>query len=448
MTKYFNFSLLLCIFFIPLLGNDNAFFSIPAYICKILILLFVLFISIFWLINKFREKSPNNVLRNKIPYVKFLILIFLLFNFFSFFYSIEKFRTLTFVIELFVSVLLFLIIEDYLVTKERIFSLFTVLNISSAAVSIYGIYQYLQPYKIPAFTNYLFDKETPPDMYLILTNQLYLPLSNFLSPSLLAGFLIILMPLMIFSILTAQNNRKIVFNIICFAISCMGIFVTHFEIALIIFLGVLLFIAVNLHTSQNLQCLNRFLNILAISFLLCASLFIIPKSFAAIYPNANITYKLRLQNYKYAESNSMFHEYLLWWETALNIFYKNAMLGTGAGTFDIAFMNYEAAPNYTRFAHNNYFQIGAELGFIGLLLFLGLIFAVFTESIKPFRISRENNVLTLNFFLTLSFAEFIVYSFFESIWYCFSIRCVVMIIIGMLSSLQMSDDQDNLPTVT
>ncbi len=80
---------------------------------------------------------------------------------------------------------------------------------------------------------------------------------------------------------------------------------------------------------------------------------------------------------------------LLLWKVSLRIIENNPIIGIGFNRFSVAYNNYQAdyfAKGYgsdsekyfadnVRHAHNEYLQIGAETGLIGLLIFLGIIFS-------------------------------------------------------------------------
>jgi O-antigen ligase len=85
---------------------------------------------------------------------------------------------------------------------------------------------------------------------------------------------------------------------------------------------------------------------------------------------------------------------LLLWEVSLRIIEDNPIIGIGFNRFDVAYNNFQAdyfAKGYgsdseklladnVRHAHNEYLQIGAETGLIGLLIFFGIIFLAFKSS--------------------------------------------------------------------
>jgi len=86
---------------------------------------------------------------------------------------------------------------------------------------------------------------------------------------------------------------------------------------------------------------------------------------------------------------------LLLWKVSLNMIEENPLVGVGFNKFDVAYNNYQAdyfakgngsnteklLADNVRHAHNEYLQLGAEIGLIGLLIFLGIIFSAFKFSV-------------------------------------------------------------------
>jgi len=91
---------------------------------------------------------------------------------------------------------------------------------------------------------------------------------------------------------------------------------------------------------------------------------------------------------------------LLIWKTTLEMIKEKPIFGLGIGTFKILYLDYQASilrknPNYTKYvanakeSHNEYLQIGAELGIVGLGVFLYILF-IFYNSILYY-LEKKNN---------------------------------------------------------
>lgn len=114
---------------------------------------------------------------------------------------------------------------------------------------------------------------------------------------------------------------------------------------------------------------------------------------------------------------------LLIWKTTLEMIKDNPLLGAGIGTFKMNYLNYQAEylrenPGYIKYsgkageAHNEYLQMWAELGIIGLGLFI-LIFYFFYKTIFNFFKSSKNikdKAITLG--LVTGITSFLIHSLF------------------------------------
>lgn len=93
---------------------------------------------------------------------------------------------------------------------------------------------------------------------------------------------------------------------------------------------------------------------------------------------------------------------LNYWKDTLRIIRAFPWTGVGLGNFDLT---------YSRYAHNSYLQIWAEMGILGILSFLWLIIRVFKSAlpnlINPDKRSRTIGLMTAGFvFLAHNFLDF------------------------------------------
>lgn len=114
---------------------------------------------------------------------------------------------------------------------------------------------------------------------------------------------------------------------------------------------------------------------------------------------------------------------LLMWKTTFEMIKEKPLLGSGIGTFKMNYLDYQAEflkdnPYYVKYsgkageAHNEYLQILAELGIIGLGLFL-LIFYFFYKTIIDFYNNNKNvkeKIITLG--LVMGIICFLIHSLF------------------------------------
>lgn len=123
------------------------------------------------------------------------------------------------------------------------------------------------------------------------------------------------------------------------------------------------------------------------------------------------------------EQDPSINMHILKWKITLEMIKDRPILGSGIGTFKMDYLNYQAEflknnPDYIKYsgkageAHNEYLQIWAELGIIGLGLFL-LIFYCFYKTIIDFYNNNRNvkeKIITLG--LVLGITCFLIHCLF------------------------------------
>ena len=102
----------------------------------------------------------------------------------------------------------------------------------------------------------------------------------------------------------------------------------------------------------------------------------------------------------YEDKFSSLNPRLLIWNTTLEMVKNRPFLGIGIGLFKMDYLDYQASflkenPNYIKYgsrseeAHNEYLQLAAELGIIGLGIFLYIIFIFYRSALKFLKEKKE-----------------------------------------------------------
>lgn len=79
------------------------------------------------------------------------------------------------------------------------------------------------------------------------------------------------------------------------------------------------------------------------------------------------------------------------WRVSLELLKNRPLTGYGYGTFFAAhYIEYQVNETYTRFAHNHYLQLAAELGLPGIGLFIGFMVASLRLTIKQLKKQSKN----------------------------------------------------------
>jgi len=82
------------------------------------------------------------------------------------------------------------------------------------------------------------------------------------------------------------------------------------------------------------------------------------------------------------------------WKAGLRMFADRPLLGVGVGAYETAYgVKYGGKEGPWFSAHNAYVQTGADLGFFGILAYLGLMFYIYRQSNLVIRSPREENYL-------------------------------------------------------
>ena len=108
-----------------------------------------------------------------------------------------------------------------------------------------------------------------------------------------------------------------------------------------------------------------------------------------------------------------------WWET-LRIIREHPFLGIGPGNFDIV---------HSRFSHNSYLQVWAEMGIMGIVSLIWFISALGMNVLKNIRNSRDSNTVAC---LAASAASFCLHNLIDFSFFMPEISLLWWIICGLL----------------
>jgi O-antigen ligase/Tfp pilus assembly protein PilF len=113
----------------------------------------------------------------------------------------------------------------------------------------------------------------------------------------------------------------------------------------------------------------------------------------------------------------------LMWRVTFEMFKDNLLFGLGIGTFKYHYLDYQAVylqknPQYIKYAgkaaeaHNEYLQLASEIGIVGLVLFLAIIFLFYYFVYQWFEKSGENRKKMTVFGLILGITCFLIHCMF------------------------------------
>ncbi len=137
------------------------------------------------------------------------------------------------------------------------------------------------------------------------------------------------------------------------------------------------------------------------------------------------------------------------WRGTLAMAQANAMLGTGLGTYEIAYPRY-AMVGFTRLAHNSYLQLSAEAGAPALILLVGtlgtLAWTVLRRERNAFAVVDGWDARVLRAGLAGAVAAGLARNLIDSDWSIFACLSTFWAVVGVLLALTVSSSPDLSPT--
>jgi len=260
--------------------------------------------------------------------------------------------------------------------------IFYVLLLSAIAVSLYGLHylffdsQFILEYLSENSTNYSFAKE------FLASRRAFVP---FFSPNLFAGYLIAIIMICLGMIFRKRKEKNGLFFLtaFCLLVSTFTLFFTKSVGGWLIFIIIF----------SLFLLLGKLLNKKGI--LIIFSLIVL---FGVIAANRE------LKEACFKKPLFSLEKKVSYWRETVKIIERHPLIGVGVGNFSL---------KETRAAHNSYLQIWAEMGILGLLSWLTIVFIFVKKGMK--NLYSKNSYYSLGILMSgLSFLShnLIDFSFF------------------------------------
>ncbi len=360
---------------------------------------FLFFILLFFIISLFEQKQEIKITLFLVFYFLFIFYIFI--RLFNIKFYLPSYFTAVLLTPFALGILLFL--------KPNLKKFLILVNILVFVSCIYGIYQYF------------------------LKN--IRPFSFFGNPIFFAEFLVILIPYIFISYyFFTKNTLFFSFNIFIILItlilcSSRGPLIS-FLISFFIFFIMLL--------KNNFLNFNKtfIYHFIFITFFLFFTFFITPHFHNAIKNNAERIFNL------FSKNSSAIKTRILTSKVALSFAKENLITGNGPGSFKYFFPKYQSDilkndKNFnfinTSYVHNDYLQLLAEFGFLGLFLFLFFIFSLFYSYDRSIYY-MDNKIFLFSSASVASLSSVLIESFFNFPLFIFPSALLFYIICGILYS--------------
>jgi putative inorganic carbon (hco3(-)) transporter len=290
----------------------------------------------------------------------------------------------------YITAMLLFIIASSFNDKERI-NIIKTITLAGLVISLAAIYQYYFGFR--DILNYIAKEKinSPFAMDLISRRRVFFP---FVTPNTLAGFLVMVIPLaltlkgrawFLLPILAALFLTKSLGGLFCLLmVLCLYYYLRgKTDIKKVIFLaGVMIITAII--AFNRLNTLNQY-------------------------------------------THPLFSSLMRWnyWKQTMAIIISSPAIGIGLGNFNIYL---------SRYAHNSYLQIWAEMGIIGLAGFIGIVFLSFSGCVKKSKplVSGMRDQVTAG--LLASSAAFLIYNIIDFSFFLPEVSLVWWLVLGLMRS--------------
>lgn len=330
------------------------------------------------------------VIYKKLSFSKFQsllypIILFILALFISVVFSQNKVNSL---LELYkyISVILLFLAAASLSEKDKLLVVQTII-LSGLVISFLAIYQYFFGFR--HVLNYLSDNgfSFPFALDYLQSKRAFVP---FVTPGILGGYLVMVIPLLLIN-----KNRIWLILPVFFALlltMSIGAFLSLFCVLVIFFCA-----------EGKLKKIHIFSLI---------GLFIL---IVIIFAWRSIAQREHVQP---AFSTLM---RLSYWKETLGIIKAHPLAGVGLGNFNL---------KMSRYAHNSYLQIWAEMGVLGLFSFVWIAYIVIKSRLKDLTQSLYNNQAVC---LLAASAVFLVHNFLDFTFFLPEVAFIWWVILGLIT---------------
>jgi len=305
-------------------GNNIYIKEIVFILVSVLGIFFIFFIP---------KEEKNSLNKKSIINYSFLF-VFLIFTLISSVFSIFRYYSFIFWLNILNYEVLFFIISRVKFSQKEKDLLFKIVLIVSVILCLIGIYFYLT------------------GSYIRLTSLFYWP-----NP--FAGYLLFIIPLAVYNYFISKNKFLSILSLV--------ILITSFLLTgsrgafLILFIIIFIYLILNFKEFKK-NFLYLFIILIFSSFLFYGCSYLKGSEFFSF-----------IEHYKNTGSNQDYSTNikLNYWQGALEIFKKYPIFGSGPDTFSIIYSQFQKNPiSSGKYAHNWYLEILAESGVLSLLIWL------------------------------------------------------------------------------
>lgn len=295
--------------------------------------------------------------------------------------SVEESRNIALLIIAFT--LSYFLIINIVENKKQLKWLLYLFIISSAITAILGIYQYI-------FGDVYSQAWLDSEMFEDIKMRVY---STFENPNVYGEYLILVIPVIMALLFTEKGFWKKVFFLGCLGITMLAMVLTFSRgcwLGIILALGILLIIID-----------KRFIWLGVIGLVLLP--FVLPETIMNRFLSIG----------DMGDSSTSYRVYI--WLGTLNMLrdYWFSGIGLGITSFNTIYPIYSYNNVSAPHSHNLFLQMNVEYGIVGLIIFLGVLYHFYKETIIS--MLKEKNVVLASFIAGMS--GYLLQSLFDNTWY-------------------------------
>ena len=278
--------------------------------------------------------------------------------------------------------------------KKNVLFLMGVLFVVSGILAIGGLHDYIMNRPARLFT--VFNKGIELQVYLIFSIPIIFAVCFFSNNKIWKSVSLIMGSVLFLNLVFSGSRGALIAVIISFSV-------------IIFFLK-----------SKSIKFILFFINICLCIFIL----FFMPTNYSIIKNRASIDERVRL----FSSSISIFKDY--------------PILGSGPGMYEKLLYKYQPTGGYADggghlHTHNTYLEVAAEMGIIGLMVFLAIFILYFRKTFKSIKMIKDNNIRAIQIGLMGAIIANLMYAMSCTIitvgiqeavlfWLLFGVSCGIM----------------------
>lgn len=301
--------------------------------------------------------------------------------------------------------------------SEQKRQLIATIFISASIISIYAIYQYLSDFSFINSNEYIAE--------FIIKKRVF---ATFLSPNMLASYIIMMLFLGLGLLITAYFQKEKTFPWIFISLFTMSVAllltkslggILAFTVTFILFI----FLA-NLYLLPNINFkkVTLKLNSMGINFVLLFFIFI-----STLFTRERLSQLFNLNN-----PNNPMVQRIYYWFTSLKIIKHFPLTGIGWAKLENLYRLYKPAPSVTTsYSHNVFLQIIVELGLLGLLSFIWIVFMFLKAALRSIKDNTTQRALKIGLFC--AGCSFLLHNLIDLSFYFGQVSFFWWIILGLFN---------------